>query len=113
MNSSVLTHHGILGQKWGVRRTPAQLGRNKSSSGKKTASDDSHDDYKKAHSGKSVKTMSDAELRSKLNRLQMERQYSQQIYEGNILWCFSLWYRKRIALICAYKHKGLLIINFS
>ncbi len=77
MNSSVLTHHGILGQKWGVRRTPAQLGRSKNSSGKKTASDDSHDDYKKAHSGKSVKTMSDAELRSKLNRLQMERQYSQ------------------------------------
>ena len=24
--SEIIKHHGILGQKWGIRRTPAQLG---------------------------------------------------------------------------------------
>lgn len=69
-------HHGIKGQKWGVRHTPEQLG-HKTGSGKTTKSDDSHEDYKKAHDTKSVKKMSDAELRARLNRLNMEKQYSQ------------------------------------
>lgn len=68
-------HHGIKGMKWGVRHTPEQLGhRTGSKSAKK---DDSHEDYKKAHDTKSVKKMSDAELRARLNRLNMEKQYSQ------------------------------------
>lgn len=59
-NEALLQHHGILGMKWGVLRTPEQLAR---ASGKKTSSDDE------------VKKMSDSELRSKINRLQMEKQY--------------------------------------
>lgn len=39
-------------------------------------SDNTHEDYKKAHDSKSAKTMSDKELRERLNRLQMEQQYS-------------------------------------
>lgn len=67
-------HHGVKGMKWGVRHTPEQLGHRTKSKQAKT--DDTHEDYKKAHDSKSVKKMSDAELRARLNRLNMEQQYS-------------------------------------
>ena len=69
-------HHGIKGMKWGVRHTPEQLG-HKTGSKSTKKDDESHEDYKKAHDTKSVKKMSDAELRARLNRLNMEKQYSQ------------------------------------
>lgn len=60
MGSSELMHYGIKGMRWGVRR-------------KRT----SHEDYQKAHSRKSIRDMSDKELRERNNRLQMEQQYAQ------------------------------------
>ena len=38
-------HHGIKGMKWGVRRTPEQLGHRTKS--KRTKMDNTHEDYKK------------------------------------------------------------------
>ena len=79
--SDYLKHYGVLGMKWGVRRYQNKDG-TLTSAGKKryrerSKTDESHEDYKRAHTPKSIKSMSDAELRNRLNRLQMERQYSQ------------------------------------
>jgi len=70
---NALIHYGILGMKWGIRRTPKRLARARG----RSKTDEIHEDYKKAHTSKSIKSMSDAELRSRLNRIQMEQQYSQ------------------------------------
>lgn len=74
--SQCLVHYGIKGMRWGVRRSEAQLERAR---GKK---EEPHEDYTKAHAKKSVKEMSDSELRSRINRLQMEQQYSKLSSEG-------------------------------
>ena len=68
-----LVHHGIVGMKWGVRRTPAQLGHK--SKVTKSKKNDANPDYKNARK-KSIQQMSDQELRIALNRLNMEEQYA-------------------------------------
>lgn len=133
MDNNELTHYGVLGMKWGVRRTEAQLGRlnkkNEKLKEKKKAQDSLLRAKKKldkarveeetlkrkiksnrselkfrGNSDKSTSTtksvtkepkkrtpkdLSDDELRSRINRLEMERRYSdlvggnkQQINKG-------------------------------
>ena len=61
-----LYHYGILGMKWGVRRSSSK------GSGSKSSIDPS---YKKAHAKRKLKYTSDSELREINNRLNAERQY--------------------------------------
>lgn len=74
-----LVHHGIKGQKWGVRRFQNKDGTLTPAGRKRQKQDDgpTHEDHSKSHSIKSVKSMSDKELRDRINRLNMERQYAQ------------------------------------
>lgn len=69
-----LQHHGIKGMKWGVRRTRAQLGY--SSSPRKTEKQTQKVSSKQQRK-EAMKKMSDAELRNRINRIQMEKQYMQ------------------------------------
>lgn len=77
-----LQHYGILGMKWGVRRARKDNG----STGirkRNSRMEDVNEDYRRAHSKKSVKDMSDKELREMINRLQMEQNY-QRLSQNNI-----------------------------
>ena len=68
MDNNELMHYGVLGMKWGVRRARRVVS----------------DDYKKTHSKKKIDEMSDAELRARNNRLQMEKQYRDLTKKTNV-----------------------------
>ena len=72
--SDELYHHGIKGMKWGIRRSRAQLGY--SSSPRKTKKQAQKVSSKQQRRNE-MKKMSDAELRNRINRIQMEKQYMQ------------------------------------
>lgn len=66
MNCNELKHYGILGMKWGRRKGKSVV----SSPGSKH-----HEDYTRAHSGESYKSMSTKRLKEVNDRLQAEKTY--------------------------------------
>ena len=66
--NDVLCHHGVLGMHWGRHMS----GRKTSSSGKKST-----------NAGRKLSEMSDNEIRKRIGRMQLEKQYKSLIKELN------------------------------
>lgn len=85
--SDLLYHFGIKGMKWGIRRFQNKNG-SLTAAGKKRyqkgeqASDEKTPSSSGSSRSKSISELSDAELRTRINRLNLEKQYKQLISEG-------------------------------
>lgn len=70
-----LEHYGVLGMKWGVRRTPEELGHKKSSSKKRETFSEKNKRIKRERkeAAKRRRTLSEDEIDKRIRRLEKER----------------------------------------
>lgn len=73
-----LSHYGILGMKWGVRRTPEELGHRTSGKKRKKSMKTKARSLKKKATGEysrsTVKRMSNQQIKDRIERLKLEKQ---------------------------------------
>ena len=83
MDNTELTHHGIKGQRWGVRRYQNADGTRTAAGKRREQSSDADKQIKNERKTevKSRRTMSDADIRKKIERMKLEREYKSLVDE--------------------------------
>ena len=75
MDEKELFHHGVKGMRWGVRKSPDEIKRQRRDSKADNDDDEEHEDYKKTVARKSMKSMSTKEIQEINTRIQAENQF--------------------------------------
>lgn len=83
MDNMELTHHGIKGQRWGVRRFQNKDGTRTAAGKRREQSSDADKQVKSERKTevKSRRTISDEDLKKKIERMKLEREYKTLVEE--------------------------------
>ena len=80
-NEEMLEHHGIKGQKWGVRRFQNKDGTRTALGKKRESSPDAKEKEARKADVKNRRTMSDADLKKRIERMRLEKKYKTLVDE--------------------------------
>ena len=80
-NEVMLEHHGIKGQKWGVRRFQNKDGSRTALGKKRESSPDTKEQEARKADVNNRRTMSDADLKKRVERMKLEKEYKTLVDE--------------------------------